>query len=570
MSSSLDLTGEGKVDYRSLIKEFVSLHPGLYAMYISALLVFPLEALIFPHVFSKAMAKVQNAKAPSMRDLAMVAGLWIGVQCLYLVMHAIDMKLVPLFNEFARSRITTDVIGRFDENFTEPHTGMLLSGILKLPEAARDLFYQVHHAVFADVVLFACTLGYYFWVHPMLGTVFAITLVVWGLITWRFYRTCGAQTYAKENQHNQLHEDIEDVINNLMAVFVYDEADKEILRLAQKGENYNDSLKKSLKCAFKFRILYTIVVVAVFMIMMSIAVKLVLQKRIPQAAFVAVFVVTFTTMGRLMAGFAAFKHIQHELGIVASSSNAVNQSIVLGGNRPGHEHQMPIGDVVLQHVRYKAGDRVVLDDVNAVFEQGRKTAIVGTIGAGKSSVLKIILRLDRPEEGSMLIGGTNAYQISNEAWRKGVAFIPQTPKLMDRTLRENLRYGGSIKDTSKAISVLRSIGLKDIADTFEQRMDEKVGKGGNKLTGGQRQIVWLLRGLLSDANIIVMDEPTSALDYASRDQVIRFIGTALQGRTLIMVTHDQTLLGSVDKVMVMKDGKIFEKPSFGGFSHSIS
>lgn len=548
------------MDYTRLMREFITEHPGTYAMYLAVLVVFPAEALVFPHVFSTAMAKVQQAKEPAMRDLAVVAALWIGVQCLFLAMHAIDLRLVPLFNEFARTRVTSDVIGRFDEKFADPHTGALLSGILKLPEAARGLFYHLHHAVFADIVLYVCTVGYYFWVHPLLGAVFLVAMLVWSGITYSFYQTCGAQTYAKETHHNALHEEIEDTINNLMAVFVYDEADREMVRLAEKSADYNWSLKQSLGCAFRYRCLYTVLVVTVFMTIMTLAVRLVLTKSISQAAFVAVFVVTFTTMGRLMSGFGAFKSIQHELGIVASSSDAVNNSMVLGGHSSGDLQSMPSGDIVLQGVTYYAGTRLVLDHADATFQRGKRTAIVGAIGSGKSSVVKLLLRLDRPVDGRLLVGGVNAYDVSLPAWRRGVAFVPQTPRLMDRTLRENLMYGGAIQDADKAVSVLRSIGLTETANKFAERMDEPVGKGGASLSGGQRQMVWLLRALMSAADVIVMDEPTSALDHASRDQVVRFIGTALKGRTLVMVTHDQSLLSAVDRVYTMKDGRLIAKP----------
>ena len=123
---------------------------------------------------SAAITSIQNAKVPSMKSLATIAALWTSVQCLYLLMFAIDLKLIPLFTEFVYHRVTCDLVGRFDEHYKEPQTGALMSGVLKLPEATRDLFYDVHHTAAADIFLYVCTLGYYFWVHRRLGAVFAV------------------------------------------------------------------------------------------------------------------------------------------------------------------------------------------------------------------------------------------------------------------------------------------------------------------------------------------------------------------------------------------------------------
>ena len=379
-----------------------------------------------------------------------------------------------------------------------------------------------------------------------------------------------------------------------MAVFVYDTADNEMLRLDEKSSCYSKCVRDILTCVFKFRILYTIVVVAVFLIIMYIAMQLVLKKKIPQASFVAVFIVTFTTMGQMMQSFSAFKTIQHTLGVVASSSETVNKNSI-----PNHHHvptslqgesnvsgdasldsanllvaDMPEGDIELREVTYRTVDgRTILDNVNVTFQRNKRTAIVGRVGSGKSTIARLLLRLDRPSSGDIIVGQTSIYAVALDTWRKNVAFVPQTPRLMDRTLRENLMYGGTITDVDKAVGILKSMGMDDTSAKFKERMDESVGKGGNKLSGGQRQMVWLLRAMMSDAPVIVMDEPTSALDYTSRDQVVRFITTALKNKTLIIITHDQSLLSKMDVVMEVKDRKIMEKsgsgssrtPDFGGY-----
>ena len=550
-----------EIDYTNLIGEFIAENKMLYVLYISVLLVFPAEALLFPHVFSQAMGKVQTSKAPCMRDLSKVAALWIGVQALYLVMHAIDLAMVPRFDAFARGRVMGDIVNGFDEHFTEPNTGSLMSSVLKLPEAARDLFYEMHHAVFADIVLMVCTIGYYFWVNWVLGAVFLVGMILWTIVTYFFHSTCSVKTYAKERSHDAMHEKIEEIVSNLVTVFVYDTGEEELDKLDAEGQNYSSLLSSSLRCAFNFRIIYAIIVVCIFLAIMATSVALVRKGTMKQTTFVAVFIVTFTTMTRLMGGYASIKAMQHSFGIVKSTSTSVKDT--LDGKRDTEDTsarptmEFVVTDIQMAGVTYVTADgRKILEDVQCTFEAGRTAAVVGRIGSGKSTIARLIMRLDKPTSGDIKSGGHSIYSLPLSSWRHQVAFVPQTPRLMDRTLRENLTYGGAVKDADEVIDVLNNIGLTEMSAVFKDRMDQTVGKGGNKLSGGQRQMVWLLRAMLSDARVVVMDEPTSALDYASRDQIVRFIHTAMKGRTLILITHDTALLSQVDDIFEMKNRKL--------------
>jgi ABC-type multidrug transport system fused ATPase/permease subunit len=551
------------IDYTQLIKEFIAENKMLYVVYIAVLLVFPAESLVFPHVFSHAMAKVQSSRAPSMRDLSRVAALWIGVQALYLVMHAIDLTLVPKFDAFARGRVMKDIVTGFEEHFTEPSTGSLMSSVLKLPEAARDLFYEMHHAVFADLVLLVCTLGYYFWINRALGVVFLVGMIVWSVVTYCFHRSCSVKTYAKERSHDDMHEQIEEVVSNLVTVFVYDTGAQELRKLKSDSRDYASLLSKSLNCAFNFRVMYAVLVVCMFLAIMATSVALVRSGDIKQASFVAVFIVTFTLMTKLMGTYASIKAMQHSIGIVRSTSASVKDTLKSDRDTPPPRpacKEFAISDLVLDGITYETADgRVILDDVHCKFDAGKTSAVVGKIGSGKSTVTRLLMRLDRPNSGDIKSGGQSIYDLSVESFRRQVAFVPQQPRLMNRTLRENLTYGGAIRDADKVPGIFRSIGMDDIAKVFEERMDENVGKGGHKLSGGQRQAAWLVRALLSDARVVIMDEPSSALDHASRDQVVRFINTAMKGRTLIYVSHDHALISQADDVFEMREGKLIKR-----------
>ena len=554
------MTPPSQIDYTTLIKEFVSENKMLYVLYIAVLLVFPAEALVFPHVFSHAMAKVQSSKSPSMRDLSKVAALWIGVQALYLVMHAIDLKMVPKFDAFARGRVVKDIVTGFEEHYTEPSTGALMSSVLKLPEAAKDLFYELHHAVFADAVLLVFTTLYYYYIDVTIGTVFLVGIICWILISVCFHRSCSVKTYAKERCHDEMHDKIEEIVSNLVTIFIYDTGAQELKKLATDSDDYTKLLKESLGCAFNFRVMYAVVVVGVFLAIMATSVTLVRTKKMSQANFVAVFIVTFTTMGRLMAGYTSIKAMQHSLGIVKSTSTSINETLNSDREIPAPQpatKKFELRDITLEGVSYKTSDgRVILDDASCTFLQGRWSVIVGSAGAGKSTIAKIITRLDRPNSGDIKSSGHSVYEMPLDEYRRQVCFIPQQPRLLNRSLRTNLTYGGNVPDAEKIITILRAHEMHDIAKLFEERMDTTCGKGGSRMSGGQRSLVALSRAVLSDAKVIVLDEISAALDQENRDLVIKFMDKVLKGKTVIMISHDPGLIAQADDKFEVVKGKI--------------
>ena len=134
--------------------------------------------------------------------------------------------------------------------------------------------------------------------------------------------------------------------------------------------------------------------------------------------------------------------------------------------------------------------------------------------------------------------------------------MPQQPRLFDRTLWENLSYGNESLRPIDIYNLLKQLDLHDLEKVFRSKMYEYVGKQGYKLSGGQRQMVFLMRTLMNkDAKVVILDEPTSALDSRSRNQVLKLIQAGARKRSLIVITHDEELLQYVDRVVYLEDGQ---------------
>ena len=198
----------------------------------------------------------------------------------------------------------------------------------------------------------------------------------------------------------------------------------------------------------------------------------------------------------------------------------------------------------------------VLKNVSLKFEPGERVAILGRIGSGKSTILRLLAGLYQPSEGMVEANGLDLRQIDPADFRARVGFVSQEPRLFNGSLRENVMMGRPTVDAARLGEVARITGLDRLVASHPQGWELSVGEMGGLLSGGQRQLVALARCLATQPQILLMDEPTSSMDAQSEMMFLRQLKEAAGKRTLIMVTHRPAVLDLVDRVVVVDGGKI--------------
>lgn len=198
----------------------------------------------------------------------------------------------------------------------------------------------------------------------------------------------------------------------------------------------------------------------------------------------------------------------------------------------------------------------VLKGLNLKFEPGERVVILGRIGSGKSTVLRLLAGLYQPTEGMVEVDGIDMRQIDPADFRARVGFVSQEPRLFKGTLRENVLLGRASVDVSKLAEVARVTGLDRVIANHPLGWELPVGEMGGLLSGGQRQLVALARCLVTQPQILLMDEPTSSMDAQSETMFLRQLNEALGTRTVIMVTHRPAVLELAQRVAVVDGGKV--------------
>ena len=211
---------------------------------------------------------------------------------------------------------------------------------------------------------------------------------------------------------------------------------------------------------------------------------------------------------------------------------------------------------------YKNSDKPVLNHLNLHVKQGETIALVGESGAGKSTVLNLVIGFHLADGGKVLLDGNDMRKIDLRTYRKHLAVVPQTSILFSGTIRENITYGNEHVSDEELERVIKAANLTDLMESLPNGVDTMVGEHGGKLSGGQRQRIAIARALIRDPEVIVLDEATSALDSISEKLIQEALENLTKGRTTFIVAHRLSTIRDADKIAVLADGHCVEYGTF--------
>ena len=200
-------------------------------------------------------------------------------------------------------------------------------------------------------------------------------------------------------------------------------------------------------------------------------------------------------------------------------------------------------------------------DFSLDIKPGEKIGLVGASGSGKTTLTKLLLRFADIDSGKITIDGQDISEVTQASLRAKIAYVPQEPLLFHRSVRENIAYGRPDATDAEIEEAAKKAGAYDFIVGLKDGFDTMVGERGIKLSGGQRQRVAIARAILKDAPILVLDEATSALDSESEALIQKSLETLMENRTSIVIAHRLSTIAKLDRIIVLKDGKIVEDGS---------
>ncbi len=287
-------------------------------------------------------------------------------------------------------------------------------------------------------------------------------------------------------------------------------------------------------------------------------VYLIVEGQITQGALIGAVILGGRTMGplsqlantlaRVNGALTAYRNLAKLIG--EKSENTGGLSPI---SRPSFKGEIEFKNVSF---RFEGSRQDVLNDISFKIPAGQKVAMVGKMGSGKSTMSKLIAGILQPTDGAILIDGVDVRQIDTADTRKNIGVMLQDSWLFSGTIRENIQMGFNEYDDDHVLNICKIAGVDDFVGAHPKGYDLEVRERGNGLSGGQKQTINLARSLLHDPAILLLDEPTSSMDQNTEKQVITSLESFSKDKTMLIVTHRNSILSMVDRVFVIENGKI--------------
>jgi ATP-binding cassette subfamily B protein len=217
------------------------------------------------------------------------------------------------------------------------------------------------------------------------------------------------------------------------------------------------------------------------------------------------------------------------------------------------------GRVELRDVSFRFGARQVIDRVSLDVRPGEMVGLVGTTGAGKSTLVNLVSRFYDVSDGAVLVDGTDVRAFPVSEYRRNIGIVLQDPFLFFGTIAENIAYGKPGASREEIIAAARAARAHDFILQLPDGYDSIVGERGQTLSGGERQRISIARAILIDPRILILDEATSALDSTTERQIQEALDHLVKGRTTIAIAHRLSTLRKADRIVVLEHGRVIEE-----------
>lgn len=447
--------------------------------------------------------------------------------------------------------------------FQNTQTGSITSRIKGILDGYDNFWAAMHHDFtpkVANTVILTAVLA-------VVNVKVCLLVAIWGVIffsiMYNFSVRIGKLSYIHANVRHNIFGMVADNIANMFTVFSFSTKKRELKRLNNLIEK--QFIPTNIK-VYKFNFIANIVAGFLYWIMLIALFLFMIHLRMTHQAtsgdLVFVMGITIKMSWDLWQMIQKMQEFMEDVGDFKSAFEMINQPRDDFELFPTKDIKIKCPTIEFQEVSFQYEDKkIVFSDLNLKIKAGEKIGLVGVSGAGKSTMISLLLKYFPVITGKILIDDQDISEFSSDTIREHIAVIPQDILLFHRTLFENIRYGNLEAKDAEVIKAAKLANIHDFILTLPDQYHSMVGERGVKLSGGQRQRIAIARAILKNASILILDEATSSLDTVTEKLIQKSLSTILENThtTVIAIAHRLSTLKHMDRIIVLEKGKIIEE-----------
>ena len=444
--------------------------------------------------------------------------------------------------------------------FADEQSGSLSSRVVSDPNALEGMIQAAASRLTGQLVAILVVAGILVWMHWQLALVNLVVLPLLAAITYYYQEPLRTASREIRETVARMTAASTEAVSNIRVVKAFVGEEQERKRFGEQNQAYVDINLDRRKDVGKMEGLINVTANYGIGALLLVGGWMAVNGSLTIGELTAFIMYQRQLQGPVKAVMFFNDKLQAGVAALERLSNLMETTPETGGD----EDDVPVGPLTLDDVRftYPGADEPALNDLSLRIEPGDTAALVGSSGAGKSTVASLIGRFWDPESGRVAIDGDDLRRFDLKALRRRIALVPQSPTLFSGTVADNIRYA----DPDASADAVRRAGRMANAHGFIQRLPDgygtKIGERGVRLSGGQQQRVAIARAILKDATVLLLDEATSDLDSESEAVIQDALdGLFARGRQLIsvVIAHRLSTIEDADTIFVLEEGQLVEQ-----------
>ncbi|BAI60952.1 ABC transporter permease/ATP binding protein [Methanocella paludicola SANAE] len=495
--------------------------------------------------------------------LLLIAGIFYGL------MQVVQGYLTAKYQQELTFNLETqlfDHVLRFPLTFFKnKQTGYLMSRVSDDVDTLEYLFSSAISQILSSGMYVIFGAAILILLDVKLAIIMACMFPVYLLIRYFFFARIRALSYSERESHAELSQDMQEVLSGVEVVKSHATEEKEVARVS-------DRLRKVIQVRLNNTILMSTAssVLNSFQYLLLLVIMIVSVGEIRSGAMTIGDLVAFigyvlTLTGSVNSLFYTYLSFQP----VFASMDRLKEmfSIVPEFERQGNNKALLKPDRVTGNIKY-AGvsfaynvNEPVLKDISFEVKPGEVVALVGPSGAGKTTMINLLLKLYIPQSGAIYLDGNDLNKIDHAWLRKQIGIVSQDIFLFNDTIENNIKYGKASATREEVIEAAKKAHIHNHILQMPDGYDTVIGERGAKMSVGQRQRISIAREFLKDAPILILDEPTSSVDTETERSIKESMKELTKGKTTFIISHRMTLANMADKIIVIENGKVVQTGS---------
>ena len=522
--------------------------------------------LIFPKIIGQ-MLDVAQGKVTENIDLKKIGGWLIAILVFQGIVSYLRVMMFAQVSEKGTADIRVALYKRLISLpivfFEKSRVGELVSRLTNDVEKLYNTFYFILAEFLRQIIILVGGIGVLWWMSHRLAFVMLATfpvIVIGAMFFGRWVRKLSKERQNKLAETNTI---LDETLQSIHAVKAFTNELFESQRYSRSNSSVVNVSMRYAKGRAVFAVFIITMLFGALFFVIGYGMHMVQTGQITAGDLIA-----FVTYTAIIGGsIASLGNFYTELVGAVGATERVREIL----KSPTEAEERPRGNVNAGRLRGNVSfenvhfsyptraDVEVLKGVSLEIPAGQKVALVGQSGAGKSTIMQLLLQFHFPTSGEIFVDGKAIYDYDLESYRSNFAIVPQEVILFGGTIRENILYGKPDATEQEIIAAARQAHAWDFISMFPDKLETIVGERGIKLSGGQRQRIAIARAILRNPSILLLDEATSSLDAESEKVVQDALHNLMENRTSTLVAHRLATIRDVDCIYVLENGRIVEQ-----------